>query len=135
MDDLKNEYAKLGIKATLVKFIHNIAEEMAKVQLVICRSGASTLAELSALGRPAILIPYPSASENHQFHNAMYYKNKGAAWIVEENATISQELSLIITNILNNRELLKLAASNMINESICGSTDVFVEYIERLVAT
>jgi len=132
ISELQQKYQQIGVQAKLLNFVHNIAEEMASAQLVICRSGASTLAELSALGRPAILIPYPKAAENHQFHNAMYYKNKNAAWIVQENKNTEKELSEIIISILNNRELLKTAASNMINELIGNSTDTFVDFIEKL---
>ena len=52
--------------------------------LVVCRSGASTLSELQALGKPSILIPSPYVTENHQYHNAMALVNNGAAQILEE---------------------------------------------------
>jgi UDP-N-acetylglucosamine--N-acetylmuramyl-(pentapeptide) pyrophosphoryl-undecaprenol N-acetylglucosamine transferase len=130
--DLALKYKKLGVKASLMSFIHNIANEMASSQLAICRAGASTIAELSALGLPAILIPYPFASENHQFYNAMYYKNKKAAWLVEEKENIEQELSAIIINILSDRELIKQASSNMINILASEATNVFIKIMEQV---
>lgn len=132
INELQQKYQQIGVKATLVNFVHNIAEEMLSAQLIICRSGASTLAELSAIGRPAILIPYPAAAENHQFHNAMYYKNKNAAWLIEENKNTEKVLAETIISILNNRELLKTAASNMINKLKDNSTVIFVDFIEKL---
>lgn len=132
ISELQQKYQRIGIPAKLVNFVHNIADEMSSAQLIICRSGASTLAELSAIGRPAILIPYPEAAENHQFYNAMYYKNKNSAWIVEENKNTEKNLSEIIFSILNNRELLKTTASNMMNKLIGDSSVTFVDFIEKL---
>jgi UDP-N-acetylglucosamine--N-acetylmuramyl-(pentapeptide) pyrophosphoryl-undecaprenol N-acetylglucosamine transferase len=132
IDELQDEYDRLGIKATLMRFINNTAEEMRGAQLVICRAGASTLAELSALGRPAILIPYPLAAKNHQYYNAMLYKGKKAAWVVEENETASNEIASIIANISKDRDLLKTAASNMHDKRFYKSTDMLVEFIEKL---
>ncbi|GHU16347.1 UDP-N-acetylglucosamine--N-acetylmuramyl-(pentapeptide) pyrophosphoryl-undecaprenol N-acetylglucosamine transferase [Alphaproteobacteria bacterium] len=129
---LEDRYGKLGVQSTLMSFVHNMAEEMSNSQLVICRSGASTLAELSTIGRPAILIPYPGATDNHQAFNAAYYVRKQAAWMVEEKDGIIEKLSSIISEVLVNRELLKLAASNMINSSMSDSRDSFVKLIESM---
>ena len=134
IDDLRKAYDKIDINARLLDFVRNVAEEMSSAQLIISRSGASTLAELSTLGRPAILIPYPLASDNHQYHNAVCYKNRKAAWIVEENENIERELSSIIINLLNNRQLLKDAASNMINGLGDKSTEIFADFIEKSAA-
>jgi UDP-N-acetylglucosamine--N-acetylmuramyl-(pentapeptide) pyrophosphoryl-undecaprenol N-acetylglucosamine transferase len=132
IDELRNKYESLGIKCSIRAFIDDVAKEMANAHLVICRAGASTLAELSAIGRPAILIPYPLASDNHQFFNATHYKNKNAAWIVEESKNPEKELSNIINNIFDNRELLKTYTSNMIDRSISESADTFVKHIEKV---
>lgn len=131
LDDLRIEYQKLGVNARLLDFVHDVAKEMSEAQLIICRSGASTLAELSTLGRPAILIPYPLASDNHQFYNAMCYRHRKAAWIVEEDENIEKELSKIIINLLNHRELLKEAASHMINKLGSRSTEIFADFVEK----
>lgn len=132
MGDLHETYAKIGVNARLLTFVHNIAEEMSEAQLIISRSGASTLAELSTLGRPAILIPYPLAADNHQYHNAVCYKNRKAAWIVEENEDAEKKLASIISNVLKNRQLLKNAASNMISGLRRSSTEIFSDYIEQI---
>ncbi|MDR3179779.1 MAG: UDP-N-acetylglucosamine--N-acetylmuramyl-(pentapeptide) pyrophosphoryl-undecaprenol N-acetylglucosamine transferase [Holosporaceae bacterium] len=129
---LEERYRSLGIKFVLKNFIHNMAEEIANAQLVICRSGASTLAELATIGRPAILIPYPSATDNHQMLNALYYVKNHAVWMLEEGNTIIEKLFLIINEILSNRELLKSRASNMISSSTGNSTQLFVKLIEVL---
>lgn len=130
--NLEGRYRELGVKFTLMAFVNNIAEEMSNSQLVICRSGASTLAELSTIGRPAILIPYPRATDNHQAFNAAYYVRRQAAWMVEEKDGIIEKLSSIISEVLADRELLKLAASNMLNSSMSDSRNSFVNLIESV---
>jgi UDP-N-acetylglucosamine--N-acetylmuramyl-(pentapeptide) pyrophosphoryl-undecaprenol N-acetylglucosamine transferase len=130
IEKLSQTYGYLGIKATLRNFLHNVAEIMLSSQLVICRSGASTLSELFATGRPAILIPYPNSADNHQFHNAMYCKNKGAAWVLEENNDAFKKLGEILQRVLQNRELLKTASSHMMDSSVSRATDNFVKLIE-----
>jgi UDP-N-acetylglucosamine--N-acetylmuramyl-(pentapeptide) pyrophosphoryl-undecaprenol N-acetylglucosamine transferase len=130
--ELSKTYKDLGIRATLKNFLHDVAEVMLRSQLVVCRSGASTLSELFATGRPAILIPYPASSDNHQFHNAMYCKNKKAAWVLEENNETSMKLGKILQQILQNRELLKTASSHMMDSSVSSATDNFVRLIELI---
>jgi UDP-N-acetylglucosamine--N-acetylmuramyl-(pentapeptide) pyrophosphoryl-undecaprenol N-acetylglucosamine transferase len=132
LEKLRNFYGNIGIKSTLEEFIRNVAEVMAKAQLVICRSGASTLSELAMLGRPAILIPYPNSSRDHQLHNAIYYKNKKAAWVLEEKDGIALELAEIIQKVLQNRELLKSAAYNMMKSSTDRAANDFVKLIEKV---
>jgi UDP-N-acetylglucosamine--N-acetylmuramyl-(pentapeptide) pyrophosphoryl-undecaprenol N-acetylglucosamine transferase len=132
IDQLKQTYKNLGIKSTLKGFIHDIAKIMLDSQLIICRSGASTLSELAATGRPAILIPYPNAADNHQLYNALYYKNKKAAWVLEEKEGIIDELGKILRQILQDRELLKIASSHMISGSRDRTTDNFIKQIELI---
>jgi UDP-N-acetylglucosamine--N-acetylmuramyl-(pentapeptide) pyrophosphoryl-undecaprenol N-acetylglucosamine transferase len=130
-DKLGQTYKDLGVRATLKQFLNNVAEIMQSSQVVICRSGASTLSELSAIGRPAVLIPYPGAADNHQFYNATYYKSKKAAWVLEENDGIAEELGNILRQILENRELLKKMSSHITGISTCSADD-FIELVERI---
>jgi UDP-N-acetylglucosamine--N-acetylmuramyl-(pentapeptide) pyrophosphoryl-undecaprenol N-acetylglucosamine transferase len=130
-EELKWVYKSMGIKATLGRFLHYVAEIMLSSQLVICRSGASTLSELSVTGRPAILIPYPDATDNHQLYNALHYKNKNAAWVLEEKAGIEKELGEILRQILENRELLRKASSHIMNPAIRSAASCFVELVEQ----
>jgi UDP-N-acetylglucosamine--N-acetylmuramyl-(pentapeptide) pyrophosphoryl-undecaprenol N-acetylglucosamine transferase len=130
-EELSQIYASLGVKATLKNFLRDVATIMADSQLVICRSGASTLSELSVMGRPAILIPYPNASDNHQFHNAKRYEDKKAAWVLEEKDGISEKLGKIIHQILENRELLKIASFHMMNDSVSRvAENSFIKLVE-----
>jgi UDP-N-acetylglucosamine--N-acetylmuramyl-(pentapeptide) pyrophosphoryl-undecaprenol N-acetylglucosamine transferase len=129
VEELREIYRTLGVKATVKDFVHDVAEIMSNSQLVICRSGASTLSELSATGRPAVLIPYPDSSDNHQFYNALYYKNKKAAWVLQEKEDTGEELGKMLRQFLQKRELLKIASSHMMNDSVRCATESFMELI------
>ncbi|MEE1261681.1 undecaprenyldiphospho-muramoylpentapeptide beta-N-acetylglucosaminyltransferase [Ruminococcus sp.] len=88
-------------------YIDNMPECMAAADLVICRAGAITLSELQAMGKPAILIPSPNVSENHQYHNAMALVNAGAAELIEESELTGELLTKKIDEMLSDREKLR----------------------------
>ncbi|MGD9614878.1 MAG: undecaprenyldiphospho-muramoylpentapeptide beta-N-acetylglucosaminyltransferase [Alphaproteobacteria bacterium] len=73
-----------GIKAEISSFFTDIPQRLARAQLVICRSGASTVAELAAVGRPALLVPYPHATDDHQTANARAFADSGAARVIPQ---------------------------------------------------
>jgi len=79
---IRDAYRKAGMKGTVAPFIYQMAEAYAAADVVISRAGATTLAELTALGKPAILIPYPHAAGRHQEFNAMKLREMGAAQVV-----------------------------------------------------
>lgn len=130
--DLKNKYDSLGVKSTIDKFFHNVSEIMGESQLVICRAGSSTLMELAAIGRPAILIPYPRAMDNHQRLNAKRYVDRGAAWLIEEDFYASERLRNILRQILKDREILKQRSGHMYNETLKDASSNFVLLIENM---
>ncbi|HEY1794605.1 MAG TPA: undecaprenyldiphospho-muramoylpentapeptide beta-N-acetylglucosaminyltransferase [Stellaceae bacterium] len=84
-DDVVARYAGLGIAAEIESFFTDIPARLARAHLVICRSGASTIAELAATGRPAILVPYPSAADDHQSVNARIVADAGAGWVLGQD--------------------------------------------------
>ena len=75
-------YRRRGIEAAVVGFIDDMAAAYARSDLVICRAGATTVAELAAFGRPSVLVPYPRAAGDHQRRNAEALVSAGAAWMV-----------------------------------------------------
>ncbi|MBQ2963125.1 MAG: undecaprenyldiphospho-muramoylpentapeptide beta-N-acetylglucosaminyltransferase [Clostridia bacterium] len=81
-------------------YINDMHRCLAAADLVICRAGASSLSEFQALGKPSILIPYPFATENHQFHNAKALADKGAAIVIEEKDLTSAKLMQQIDTLL-----------------------------------
>jgi UDP-N-acetylglucosamine--N-acetylmuramyl-(pentapeptide) pyrophosphoryl-undecaprenol N-acetylglucosamine transferase len=69
---------------TALDFVDDMPQRMAAADLVVCRAGATTLAELTAAGRPAILVPYPHAADDHQRHNAEVLRASGAAAVIRD---------------------------------------------------
>jgi UDP-N-acetylglucosamine--N-acetylmuramyl-(pentapeptide) pyrophosphoryl-undecaprenol N-acetylglucosamine transferase len=83
-DEVRATYAKLGIAAEVAPFFNDLPARMAAAHLVISRSGASTVAELSAIGRPAILVPLPHALDQDQYINAGVLAEAGGAVRIEQ---------------------------------------------------
>jgi UDP-N-acetylglucosamine--N-acetylmuramyl-(pentapeptide) pyrophosphoryl-undecaprenol N-acetylglucosamine transferase len=81
---VREEYQRAGVPARAESFFDAVAREMNDADLVICRAGATTLAELAASGRPAVLIPFPAATDDHQRKNAQVLADAGAAALIEE---------------------------------------------------
>ena len=94
-------YAAQGVNATLKTFFDDVPARMAAAHLVITRSGASTCAELSTAGRPAILVPYPHAADDHQTLNARAQDAAGAAWLMPQETftatAVSEQLMSFLT--------------------------------------
>jgi UDP-N-acetylglucosamine--N-acetylmuramyl-(pentapeptide) pyrophosphoryl-undecaprenol N-acetylglucosamine transferase len=90
LEQVRAAYAPLAMLVELATFFENMAEQLGRAHLVISRSGASTVAELAAAGRPAILIPYPHATDDHQTANAIGFCGAGAGWLMPE-ATVTPE--------------------------------------------
>jgi UDP-N-acetylglucosamine--N-acetylmuramyl-(pentapeptide) pyrophosphoryl-undecaprenol N-acetylglucosamine transferase len=93
-------------------FIKDMAQAYARATLVICRAGATTLAELTACGRPSILVPYPYAAAGHQSGNARAMAAKGAAMMMEESDLTAERLAKLVAGLLHDRSsLLTMAAA------------------------
>jgi UDP-N-acetylglucosamine--N-acetylmuramyl-(pentapeptide) pyrophosphoryl-undecaprenol N-acetylglucosamine transferase len=85
IERVRNQYANLGIPAELLTYIEDMPEKLADAHLIIGRAGASTVAELTAAGRPAILIPFPSATDDHQTANAREMTAAGGARTIQQD--------------------------------------------------
>src|SRR5262249_31593913 len=82
LEGVRIAYEGLGFAAELAPFFDDVARRLGESHLVICRAGASTVAELAAAGRPAILIPYPHATDDHQTRNAENFFAAGGGWLM-----------------------------------------------------
>ena len=89
---LKEVYEKSGVNFEIREFIENMAEVYQQSQLIISRSGAMTISEICSAGKPSVLLPLPWASDNHQYINAKYLKDQGAAEIIESDISNSEKL-------------------------------------------
>ena len=93
LDALSANYRAAGLQATLTPFIEDTACAFAAADLVICRAGASTVTELAAVGVAALFVPFPSAVDDHQTHNAQFLVNNGAGWLVAQRDLTAVKLA------------------------------------------
>ncbi|MCQ2464478.1 MAG: undecaprenyldiphospho-muramoylpentapeptide beta-N-acetylglucosaminyltransferase [Oscillospiraceae bacterium] len=99
-------------RTRITEYISDMDTCMAAADLVICRSGATTLAELEAMGKPAILIPSPIVAGNHQYHNANVLARAGAAVLIEQKNVKSEEVIKIVEDLYNNPSKVKEMSEN-----------------------
>lgn len=108
LEALKNNYQSAGIHGELVAFIDDMARRYAEADLVICRAGAMTVAELSAGGMASVLVPFPHAVDDHQTANARFLADKGAALLISQKELTAEGLAKLIRS-LDRNALLAMA--------------------------
>jgi UDP-N-acetylglucosamine--N-acetylmuramyl-(pentapeptide) pyrophosphoryl-undecaprenol N-acetylglucosamine transferase len=96
-------YGQAGIQATVAAFFTDMAEVYGKCDLLVSRAGATTLAELAVLGKPAVLIPYPFAADDHQYRNACYYADSGGAVVLVERELTAEKLAETLAALAGDR--------------------------------
>ena len=104
IEDARRCYAEHGVEAEITPFIEDMADAYAWADLVICRAGALTVAEISAAGLPAIFIPFPAAVDDHQTANARPMVDAGAAEIMQQAELTSESLAGVLQHWLKSRE-------------------------------
>jgi len=125
-------YRGLGIEAELAPFFAGLPMMIARSHLVIARSGATTVAELGVIGRPAILIPLPGAIDQDQRANAETLASAGGAWVYEEKTLGVRQLAADITDILSNPERLEAAAAGAGSTGRADGADRLADLIEEV---
>lgn len=111
IDQARSAYQALGIDAAISNFFDDVPEHIADAHLVICRSGASTIAELTTIGRPAIMVPYRHAVDDHQSKNAHAVDEVGGGWLIPEDAFSEDVLADRIESLFAMPRMLENAAS------------------------
>jgi UDP-N-acetylglucosamine--N-acetylmuramyl-(pentapeptide) pyrophosphoryl-undecaprenol N-acetylglucosamine transferase len=97
LERVRSGYRDAGVEARVEPFLFAMDREMKSADLVICRAGATTLAELTAAGRPSILVPLPTAADDHQRKNAEVLARAGAAELLEQSQMTGEQLADRIT--------------------------------------
>ena len=105
---LTASYARAGVQGELVAFIDDMARRYAEADLVVCRAGAVTVAELSAGGMASILVPFPHAVDDHQTANAKFLADRGAAILIQQTDLSAVKLAELIGS-LDRAKLLDMA--------------------------
>lgn len=131
--ELRAAYADLGIKAEIAVFFKELPALMAEAHFIIARAGASTVAEIAALGRPALLIPYPDALDHDQRYNARGLAAHGAE-IMEQSAASPKRLADLLTHILENPQNLQQKAQNIARQGKKNATEELAALTEKYAA-
>ena len=108
IDALRANYAAAGVDAELTPFIEDTAQAFADADLVVCRSGASTVTEIAAVGAAALFVPFPFAVDDHQTTNAGFLVDAGAAWLVQQNELTPAALAERLTTVTR-EQLIEMA--------------------------
>jgi UDP-N-acetylglucosamine--N-acetylmuramyl-(pentapeptide) pyrophosphoryl-undecaprenol N-acetylglucosamine transferase len=105
--ELAHEFSRSGLKGEVVPFIQDMAASFASADLVVCRSGAGAVAELAAAGRPAILVPFPFAADQHQLRNGEAMAQAGGARLVTDAEFTGERLFREVTSLAAEPGLLE----------------------------
>jgi UDP-N-acetylglucosamine--N-acetylmuramyl-(pentapeptide) pyrophosphoryl-undecaprenol N-acetylglucosamine transferase len=108
IDALRANYEKAGVQAELTPFIEDTAEAFAQADVIICRSGASTVTEIAAIGAAAIYVPFPFAVDDHQTTNAQFLVAQGGGWLMPQADLTPESLAARLES-LTREELLVCA--------------------------
>ncbi len=112
LEAVRASYAASGVKAELASFYNDMPARLAQAQLVIARSGAGTVSELMAIGRPAILIPLPHALDDNQTPNGEILSKANAGWCVAQSTLTPEKLAGMIKLAFSNPDDLAQRATN-----------------------
>jgi UDP-N-acetylglucosamine--N-acetylmuramyl-(pentapeptide) pyrophosphoryl-undecaprenol N-acetylglucosamine transferase len=120
-------YAQYQIAANVTEFIADMAAAYTWADLVICRAGALTVAELAAAGVPSILIPYPRAVDDHQTRNAAWLVDAGAAMLMPEQTLTPEKITALITRLMHDKNKLVAMGAAAKSVAMSAATQVMVD--------
>ncbi len=133
LDQVRAHYQGSGIRAEVSTFFEDLPARLETAHLVVCRAGASTVAELAAAGRPAILIPSPSASDDHQSANSRALASAGGAVMLHEAETSAARLAEHLNNFLAAPEVLAKSAQAARDIGRPGAGQALADLVESLI--
>ena len=119
--------------AKILPYIYNMEEIMNISNVIVARSGAMTITEISNLGKPSILVPLPNVSQDHQLYNAKVLENVGAAKIILNNELTKDNLNTEIEKIIKNPELMKKMEKNALAKSVKNVQENIYKEISKVI--
>jgi UDP-N-acetylglucosamine--N-acetylmuramyl-(pentapeptide) pyrophosphoryl-undecaprenol N-acetylglucosamine transferase len=125
---------QMGAASDIAPFFTDMAERLAKAHLVICRSGASTVSEISVIGRPAILVPYPHALDHDQAANAASLAATGGAKVIVQAELSSEKIASILTHTMNDPEKLARMAAAAKQAGKPDAANLLADMVEAIAA-
>lgn len=126
-------YAEAGLDAEVQPFFADVPRRLSEAQLVISRAGASSVADISVIGRPAVLIPYAAATGDHQTANARGLVDAGGAILIPESRLTAESLRDQVALVLDNPAAAAQMAASALGYGIPDATERLVELVEALV--
>ena len=129
---VKVGYRELGLEAELAPFFSDMPQRIAEAHLVVCRSGASSVSELAAIGRPSILVPLPGTLDQDQHANAKVLEEVGAAWVLHERGLRPNEISELIEDLIANPDKLTSAAQAARAQGKLDAAERLADVVEKL---
>jgi UDP-N-acetylglucosamine--N-acetylmuramyl-(pentapeptide) pyrophosphoryl-undecaprenol N-acetylglucosamine transferase len=130
--ELAEEFRKTGLDGEIVPFIDDVAGAMAQADLLLSRSGASTVSEIAAAGRPAILVPFPFAADNHQLRNAESFARAGGGLVIEEKDLNGERLAREVLALADDPERLQRMGEAARTLAKPGAAARAVEILEQV---
>ncbi len=132
IEHIRERYAELEIPAELMTYIMDMPDKLADAHLVIARAGASTVAELTAAGRPAILVPFAAATDDHQSANAREITRAGGARAIPENEFTPETLARQVEAIALDPQALANAAARSLSVGRPNAASDLADLVERV---
>ncbi|QKX02355.1 UDP-N-acetylglucosamine--N-acetylmuramyl-(pentapeptide) pyrophosphoryl-undecaprenol N-acetylglucosamine transferase [Wolbachia endosymbiont of Dirofilaria (Dirofilaria) immitis] len=131
INKVKGLYKSVKVNSELSEFFNDMESRLASAHLVISRAGATSIAEITLAGRPAIYIPYPYSKDGHQFYNAKYIESLGAAVIIEQNGETKRNLKELLIGLLGNTQKLSDMANNTKKARVKNGVNEFIKVIAQ----
>ena len=132
-DKIAAQVKKLNLVGSLIPFIDSMPKAYAVADLVVCRAGAMTLSELLVLGLPALLVPYPRATANHQMKNALDLQKRGAVEVVADDRLRTDDFEKLLTGLMGSDLRRKELSQNARQMGNSRGTEAVTEEIIRLI--
>ncbi len=129
---VKVGYRELGLSAKLAPFFADMPAQIAGAHLVVCRSGASSVSELAAIGRPSILVPLPGTLDQDQHANAKVLESAGGAWVLQQRGMRPNDISDLLEELIANPDKLTAAAAAARGEGKLDAAERLADLVEEL---
>ena len=100
IDGLRAAFERSGVQGEISAFIADMPAAFSRANLIICRSGAGAVSEIAAAGKPSILVPFPFATDDHQFHNAERFREAGAALLFRDSEWTGEQMVRVIRDLI-----------------------------------
>jgi len=133
LERVRTLYARHGVDADLKSFFDDMPARLAAAHLLICRCGASTMGELAAIGRPAILVPYLHAIDDHQTANASAFAAAGGGWLMKQGDMTPNSLAAQLSTLLAAPDRLTQAAKAAHDAGVPDAAGQLADLVEGLV--